>query len=251
MPMNTYTGVIPARYASSRFPGKPLVDISGKSMIQRVYQQATKSMMLNKVVVATDDDRIFEHVRSFGGNVVLTAEHHKSGTERCREAAEKLNLTGKHNIIVNIQGDEPCIDASSIDKLCNSFLNSSVDIATLMYVVNDEISAHNPNHVKLVTDAKSFARYFSRSPIPFYRESQPGKEKKWMKHIGLYAYRAETLEVISNLLPSASEIAESLEQLRWLDNGFEIFCIETDSEPIAVDTPEDLKRILDTCSFDD
>jgi 3-deoxy-manno-octulosonate cytidylyltransferase (CMP-KDO synthetase) len=236
-------GIIPARYNSSRFPGKPLAMINGKTMIRRVYEQASQSRKLHKVVVATDDERIRNEVERFGGNVIITASHHKSGTERCDEALEKLNE--EFDVIINIQGDEPFIDPQQIDDLVDIFFNENVDIATLAVQINDLDTLNNPNTVKVVTANNGKALYFSRLPIPFIRAGKTGtaiKHHAYFKHLGIYGYRSNVLQQIVQLPESPLENAESLEQLRWLENGFSIFVKETNKENIAVDTPEDLKN---------
>lgn len=238
-------GVIPARYASTRFPGKPLADIGGKSMVQRVYEQAKKSTQLNKVVVATDDQRIFEHVLSFGGEVVLTRPEHPSGTDRCFEALSKQEE--EFNYVINIQGDEPFIRPEQIDLLA-VLLDGETFIATLVKEITDQESIFNPNTVKAVVSKKGYALYFSRSPVPHVRNTP---ESQWLgkatiyKHIGMYGYRSDILEKLTQLEVSPLEKAESLEQLRWLDNGFSIRVTETQSETIGVDTPEDLHKALE------
>jgi len=243
-------GVIPARFASTRFPGKPLIDIFGKSMIRRVYEQASKSAMLSSVVVATDDQRIFDHVTSFGGEVVMTSAHHQSGTSRCHEVVEKLSHL-LPDVVINIQGDEPFIDPQQIDLLANMFSDKKIEIATLVKKIRSSDELFNPNVVKSVKGKDGRALYFSRSPIPFMRGAE---QTEWMqkgtfyKHIGIYAYRTEILKEIVQFPPSPLEIAESLEQLRWIENGLAIYTSETDFEGFAVDTPEDLAKIINTLS---
>jgi 3-deoxy-manno-octulosonate cytidylyltransferase (CMP-KDO synthetase) len=236
-------GIIPARYASTRFPGKPLVDIAGKSMIQRVYEQAKKCIHLTEVIVATDDDRIFEHVHNFGGKAVMTSSEHQSGTDRCAEVAEKYP---EYNVIVNIQGDEPYIDPEQITKLISCFNDTGTQIATLIKKVltNDEL--HNTNSPKVIVNKNSEAIYFSRSPLPHIRGQEP---QNWLqhftyfKHIGIYGYRADILQQITKLPVSSLEKAESLEQLRWMENGYKIKVAETELETYAIDTPEDLEKL--------
>lgn len=238
-------GIIPARYASTRFPGKPLVDIQGKSMIRRVYEQALQSKALNSVVVATDDERIFKEVESFGGEVVMTAGYHKNGTERCVEALEKANKN-KWDVVVNIQGDEPFIHPEQINKVVDCFKNDSVQIATLARFLNEEKELNNPSAIKVVRKANGEALYFSRSPIPYYRDAKGEewvKKHQYLKHIGIYAFRSEVIKKIVKLSPSPLELAESLEQLRWMENGYPIFVDITDKEAISIDTPEDLQKI--------
>lgn len=239
-----FIGVIPARYASSRFPGKPLAILGGKPMIQRVYEQVAQ--VLHDVYVATDDQRIFDTVTAFGGQVVMTSPDHKSGTDRIQEAVTTIG--GDFDVVVNIQGDEPFIQRSQIETVCRCFEDPQTQIATLgkPFTVEMGIEAlENPNSPKVVLDNQGYAMYFSRSIIPFIR----GKEKdQWpglypfLKHIGLYAYRTEVLAEITRLPQSSLEIAESLEQLRWLQNGYKIKVGTTDVETIGIDTPADLAR---------
>jgi len=237
-------GIIPARYASTRFPGKPLVDIAGKSMIQRVYEQAKKCTQLSEVIVATDDDRIFEHVQGFGGKAVMTSSSHQSGTDRCAEVAEKHP---EYDVIINIQGDEPYIDPEQISKLIGCFNDTDTQLATLIKKVSNEQELHNTNSPKVIINKNSEAIYFSRSPLPHIRGQEP---QNWLqhftyfKHIGIYGYRADILKQITKLPVSSLEKAESLEQLRWVENGYKIKVAETDIETIAIDTPEDLKKLI-------
>lgn len=236
-------GIIPARYASTRFPGKPLVDIAGKSMIQRVYEQAKKCGQLSEVIVATDDDRIFEHVRGFGGKAVMTSSSHQSGTDRCAEVAEKHP---EYDAIINIQGDEPYIDPEQISTLISCFGDADTQIATLVKKVSTDQELHNTNSPKVIINKNSEAIYFSRSPLPHIRGQEP---QNWLqhftyfKHIGIYGYRANILRQITKLPVSPLEKAESLEQLRWIENGYKIKVAETEIETIAIDTPEDLKNL--------
>ncbi|HEY0246387.1 MAG TPA: 3-deoxy-manno-octulosonate cytidylyltransferase [Mucilaginibacter sp.] len=237
-------GIIPARYASSRFPGKPLIDISGKSMIQRVYEQAKKCAHLAEVIVATDDDRIFDHVMAFGGVAVITAADHQSGTDRCAEVAL---AHPQYDIIINVQGDEPYIDPEQITKLAVCFTTPDVQIATLIKRVKTEQELHNPNSPKVVVNKLAEAIYFSRSALPHIRGEEP---QNWLefypyfKHIGIYGYRADVLQQITKLPISALEKAESLEQLRWIENGYRIKVAETELETHAIDTPEDLNKFI-------
>jgi len=236
-------GIIPARFASTRFPGKPLVDIAGKSMIQRVYEQASKATSLSKVVVATDDERIVEEVKKFGGEFVITASTHQSGTDRCAEVVEQLP---GFDIVINIQGDEPFIEPAQIDLLTSCFVEEKVQLATLIKPIESQESIYNPNSPKVVIDANGRAMYFSRSPIPFIRNGEPGvwaEKHQFYKHIGIYGYRTASLMEITKLPPSSLEIAESLEQLRWIENGYYIQTKVTDLETVAIDTPEDLKKL--------
>lgn len=230
--------IIPARYASTRFPGKPLADIGGMTMIQRVYEQAVKSGVAEKVLVATDDKRIFSHVKDFLGQVVMTSAEHKSGTDRCFEALEK---TGEeYDVVINLQGDEPFVQPEQLHKLAECFSDSNCKIATLVKKIEKKEDIENQNVVKVVKDINNYALYFSRSIIPFNRENE--RMSRYFKHLGLYAYRAETLKDITSLQASSLELAESLEQLRWLESGYKIKVAETELESIAIDTPLDLKR---------
>jgi 3-deoxy-manno-octulosonate cytidylyltransferase (CMP-KDO synthetase) len=239
-----FIGIIPARYASTRFPAKPLAMLGGKTVIERVYRQVEG--VLDHVVVATDDERILKAVEAFGGEAVMTSVDHKSGTDRVHEAFAKV---GKgYDVVVNIQGDEPFIHAQQLESIRQCFADSTIDIATLVkpFTPNDGYEAlENVNSPKVVVNNKMEALYFSRSIIPFTR----GKEKEeWLKghtyykHIGLYAYRANVLKEITSLPQSSLEIAESLEQLRWLENGYKIKVGISEIETIGIDTPEDLQR---------
>jgi 3-deoxy-manno-octulosonate cytidylyltransferase (CMP-KDO synthetase) len=242
-----YLGLIPARYASTRFPGKPLVDIGGKTMIQRVYEQAAKA--IEWVFVATDDDRIAAHVESFGGKVVMTSKDHKSGTDRCAEAIKKIQLIEndlKFDVVINIQGDEPFIKPEQLRLLKSSFEDEKVEIATLAKIITDNQDVINPNVVKVIRDKDQFAIYFSRSPIPYLRNENPenwASVFSFLKHLGIYGYRVNTLKQITLIKPSTLELAESLEQNRWVENGFKIYVETTKFETIAIDTPEDLDKI--------
>lgn len=237
-------GIIPARYASTRFPGKPLVMLGDKQIIERVYRQVEG--ILDEVVVATDDKRIFDAVAAFGGKVVMTSTEHRSGTDRVMEAYSKLGE--KYDVIVNIQGDEPFIQPEQIKQLCQCFNDDNVDIATLVkpFTDDDGIAAlENPNSPKVVLDNNMRAMYFSRSVIPYLRgvdKNEWLKKHTFYKHIGMYAYRADALQRITSLPQSTLELAESLEQLRWIENGLTIKVGVTQQETIGIDTPEDLKR---------
>ena len=238
-------GVIPARYASTRFPGKPLVDIQGKTMIQRVYEQAMKAKSLSKVIVATDDERIFNHVKSFKGEVMMTSDVHQSGTDRCAEVINQLSSEA-FDAVVNIQGDEPFINPSQIDSVVEVLKKEQFMIATLVKRVHTEGVIHNPNIVKAVFSSEGKALYFSRSPIPYLRNTPTDEwlsKGEFYKHIGLYAYKSAVLKEIALLPPSRLEQLESLEQLRWLENGYAIGIAETDLETIGIDTPEDLLKV--------
>lgn len=242
--MNKIIGIIPARYASTRLPGKPLVDIGGKPMIQRVYEQAKQVPQLSAVYVATDDERIAEVVKQFGGNVVLTDPAHQSGTDRCAEVLAKLNQEA--DVIINIQGDEPFIDPKQIQLVADCFADKSVSVASLIKKLDKESDVQNPNMVKAVMDVHGNALFFSRSPIPYRRN--PEAEITYYKHIGIYGYRASVLMQITQLPQSKLEKAESLEQLRWLENGYQIRLKETQLEALSVDTPDDLKRAIEFLS---
>lgn len=239
-------GIIPARYGSTRFPGKPLADINGKSMIRRVYEQAKKATTLSDVIVATDDARIFDHVKGFGGNVRMTSSAHQSGTSRCLEVVGQFK-EDKPDVILNIQGDEPFINPSQIEHLAMLFENIEVQIATLIKKISTEEELLNPNVVKVVTTIDGKALYFSRSPIPYFRESEQQTrfdKTVFFKHIGIYAYRSEVLKRIVNLPAGNLESAEALEQLRWLEYGYNIHVAETNLESHAVDTPDDLSKFI-------
>ncbi len=238
-------GIIPARYASSRFPGKPLVDINGKSMIQRVCEQVSLSEKIGEIIVATDDIRIKEHVISLGYKVCMTSEMHNSGTERCNEAAG--TLIDNIDIVINIQGDEPFINPAQIDALADCFQSDETQIASLKKRITDTDELFDPNVVKVITDCNNHAIYFSRSAIPFVRSSD---KKLWLqhqihfKHVGIYAYRKKVLNEIVKLPSSLLESMESLEQLRWIENGYKIKVEETAFESVSIDTPYDLKKLV-------
>lgn len=243
-----FAGIIPARYASSRFPGKPLVRIGNKTMVQRVYEQAAKS--LETVYVATDDERIYYSVISNGGKAVMTSPNHQSGTDRCAEAVEKImHETGQRiDIVVNIQGDEPFIKPEQIDLIKSCFKDGNVGIATLIRKVTPDEDLFNSNHPKVIIDVNGDAIYFSRAAIPFVRDAEPSdwiKKYVFYKHIGLYAYKTEMLRIITRLPGSPLETAESLEQNRWIENGLRIRTAVTEWENISIDTPDDLKGVLD------
>ncbi len=239
-------GIIPARYQSSRFPGKPLVEIKGKPMIQRTWEQVKKA--LENVVVATDDERIKKAVDDFGGMAVMTSSGHQSGTERCGEAADifSSNTGKKYDIIINIQGDEPFIQPEQIRLLADCFNEGKVDIATLVKKIDSADDIFNPNFPKAIFNKYGYAIYFSRSPLPFVR----GKEEKdWIqshdfyRHIGMYAYRPDILHKITRLEPTPLELAESLEQNRWIENGYSIKIKETTLDTIGIDIPEDIEKM--------
>jgi len=237
-------GIIPARYQSTRFPGKVLADIKGKSMVQRVYEQASKSTFLDKIIVATESKEVKQHVESFGGVAYITADSHVSGTDRCFEA---LNLQKEdYDYIINIQGDEPFISPSQIDELA-AILDGTVELATLIKKISTNAELFNYGEVKTVFNKQMEALYFSRQPIPYCRNEG---EMEWLthqdyyKHIGIYAYRADVLQTISKLPLSNLEKAESLEQLRWIENGLKIKLAFTKHESVCIDTKEDLEKVL-------
>lgn len=236
-----FIGIIPARYASTRFPGKPLALLGGKPVIQHVYEKV--AAVLEAAYVATDDERIYDVVKSFGGQVVMTRTDHKSGTDRIEEAIEKIG--GEWDVVVNVQGDEPFVAKNQLDTICHCFDDPTTQIATLGKPFESIEAVQNPNSPKIVVDNMGFAMYFSRSVIPYVR----GKEmSSWLthypflKHLGIYAYRKDVLRQVTQLPQSSLEIAESLEQLRWLQNGFKIKVGTTDVETVGIDTPQDLER---------
>lgn len=241
MDKNDFIGIIPARYASTRFPGKPLAILCGKPVIERVYEQAAK--VLVNVCVATDDERIYDAVKAFGGNVVMTRADHKSGTDRIEEAYQKIGK--EFSVVINIQGDEPFIHPEQIASVMECFDDKQTQIATLGKRFTSIEAVKNPNSPKIVVDNSGYAMYFSRSVIPFVRGID---EKDWLehypflKHLGLYAYRSEVLKAITSLPQSSLEKAESLEQLRWLQNGYRIRVAVTEFETVGIDTPADLQR---------
>lgn len=236
-----FIGIIPARYASTRFPGKPLALLGGKPVIQHVYEKV--AAVVEAAYVATDDERIYDVVKAFGGQVVMTRTDHKSGTDRIEEAIEKIG--GEWDVVVNVQGDEPFVAKSQLDTICHCFDDPTTQIATLGKPFESMEAVQNPNSPKIVVDNMGFAMYFSRSVIPYVR----GKEKSswlthypFLKHLGIYAYRKDVLRQVTQLPQSSLEIAESLEQLRWLQNGFKIKVGTTDVETVGIDTPQDLER---------
>ena len=251
-----FIAIIPARYASTRFPGKPLAMLGGKTVIQRVYEQAVS--VVGEAYVATDDERIYQAVESFGGRAVMTRNDHKSGTDRIEEAMEKIEERGARNeergtrneereetVVINVQGDEPFIQRSQIETLCHLFDAPETQIGTLGKRFESMEAVTNPNSPKIVTDVNGFALYFSRSVIPYVRGKETSEwltQFPYLKHLGIYAYRREVLAEITRLPQSPLEIAESLEQLRWLQNGYRIRVGETDVETVGIDTPEDLQR---------
>lgn len=235
--------VIPARYASSRFPGKPLVDIGGKSMIRRTYEQASKTG--GSVWVATDDERIVVHVESFGGKVLLTSDQHTSGTDRCAEALNTLHTKGlvHPKVVLNVQGDEPFIDPADILLVAELFRHKETDIGTLVTPFRDKADVADPNKVKVALADTGRCLYFSRSQVPFLRNPEGHEAHVFYRHIGLYGFRPEVLKAVSELKPARLEIAESLEQLRWLENGYNISAATTRSSSPSVDSPDDLNNL--------
>lgn len=236
-----FVGIIPARYASTRFPGKPLADLNGKPMIQIVYEHVLEAHLF-QTAVATDDNRIFQCVNDFNGNVVMTSPNHPSGTDRCGEAAGKLSLHDE-DVIINIQGDEPFISKNEIRLLTKLFERPEVNIATLVKPFDNDEEAQNPNKVKVAIALNGKALYFSRYPIPFVRDAQNAKAT-YFQHLGIYAYRYKILKKLIQLSPSKLEECEKLEQLRWLENGYEIYTATCQYQGIGIDTPEDLANLL-------
>jgi 3-deoxy-manno-octulosonate cytidylyltransferase (CMP-KDO synthetase) len=245
-----FIGIIPARYASSRFPGKALFVIEGKTMIQRVYEQALKASVLADLYVATDDISIENHVKKFGGKVVMTSKDIACGTDRCHVAFQTINANNIYkpdDVIINIQGDEPLIDPEQINIVASCFKSIEVEIATLIKKLDSTDDLLSPNVMKVVCDHQKRAMYFSRSPVPYFRDLD---QKQWIKkhtyyhHIGIYAYRAAVLSKLQDLPPSELEKAEALEQLRWLQNGYSIYVEQTDYQGHAVDVPADVDKII-------
>jgi 3-deoxy-manno-octulosonate cytidylyltransferase (CMP-KDO synthetase) len=237
-------GVIPARFASSRFPGKPLIDIKGKTMIRRVFEGASRSSLIEHVVVATDDQRIMDEVHTFNGNAVMTSEKHPSGTDRCAEVAARYPDC---DIVINIQGDEPLVDYQQLEQLIAAFSDPSVEIATLVTRKTTMDDLQNPNRIKVVADHQMNALYFSRSVVPNFHHTTGDVlgNYPFLRHIGLYAYRASTLQKLTSLEPTALEKTESLEQLRWLYFGHKIRLVETEIETPNIDVPDDLQKVLE------
>lgn len=238
-----FTGIIPARYQSTRFPGKPLALLGGKPIIQWVYENASQA--LGSVYVATDDERIYRTVEAFGGKVVYTLSTHQSGTDRCAEAARKISEQVKIDVVVNIQGDEPFIRPEQVEGLKSCFDAPETEIATLIKPVSEAAEIFNPNRPKVVVNAKGEALYFSRSAIPYVRDA---KQDDWQNkhqffcHLGMYAYRFDVLQELTKLPIGILEKAESLEQLRWLENGYRIRTAQTSIESIGIDTTDDLEN---------
>lgn len=237
-------GIIPARYGSSRFPGKPLIDLKGKTMIQRVVEGASKSSLLTDLIVATDDSRIVDAVEGFGGKVLMTDSKHPTGTDRCAEIVR--SLSGQYDVVINIQGDEPLVDARQLDQLLQAFTDPDVQIATLASRKIEMEDILNPNRIKVVINKSQSALYFSRSPIPNFANAkgEPLEIYPFLRHIGLYAYRSEVLLQLSELEETQLEKIESLEQLRWLYNGYSIHVVETEIETPNIDAPEDMEKVL-------
>lgn len=244
-----FIAIVPSRYGSSRFPGKPLADIAGKMMIQRVYEQVIQAV--DEVWVATDDERIANAVRYFGGKVVMTSVDHRSGTDRCAEAVQKVSAeTGANfDVVINVQGDEPFIRPGQIASLKRPFLEEpSTEIATLIQQINQTEVLFNPAEAKVALDIHGNALFFSRLPIPMVFKSEQSdwiSQSNYFCHVGIYAYRTDILEKISLLPEGQLEKAESLEQLRWLENGYKIKTVITDQATVGIDTPEDLKKIVE------
>jgi 3-deoxy-manno-octulosonate cytidylyltransferase (CMP-KDO synthetase) len=239
-------GIIPARYGSSRFPGKPLVMIHGKPMIQRVYEQVSGYKSISGIVVATDDQRIMKAVTDFGGNACLTSATHGSGTERCCEAMEFFGKLSAEDIILNIQGDEPFIDPAQLEELAGCFSVPGVEIGSLVKRITSEEELFDPNVVKVIMDKDSKAIYFSRQALPYQRGKDPGswlESGVYYKHVGLYGYSVKVLKELVTLPESVLEKAESLEQLRWIENGYSVRLRETEYESLAIDAPSDLSKI--------
>jgi len=237
-------GIIPVRYKSTRFPGKAMVDIKGKSMVQRVLEQAKKAKGLDKVLVATDETIIFDHIKEIGGNVCMTSSHHPSGTDRCKEAVEIQE--SEYDFVVNIQGDEPFIDPHQIDQLIDG-LTPEVEIATQAKLIEQSNQIFDPNCVKVIMDPHANALYFSRMAIPHVRNHPQHlwtSHFKYHQHIGIYAYRWDILQQITQLPVSPLEQAEGLEQLRWLENSYKIKVLVTNFQAHGIDTPEDLEKVL-------
>ena len=237
-------GIIPARFASTRFPGKPLIDLAGKTMIQRVYEQAKLASSLTEVVVATDDQRIFDVVELFGGKAIFTSDKHQSGTDRCAEVAEK---THGFEAVINIQGDEPLINPDQIDLVASCFYNDQTQLATLVKIIKSEEELLNFNTPKVILNKNSEAVYFSRQTIPYLNNIHTQnylQHHTFYKHVGIYGYKTETLKQIAKLPIGNLEKAEILEQLRWIENGYKIKVAVTEHETLAIDSPDDVDKVL-------
>lgn len=235
-------GIIPSRYGSTRLEAKALLDIGGKTLVQRVYEQAVQSRMLTRVIVATDHPAIASHVRDFGGEAMMTDEHHRNGTERCREVIERLACDCQY--VVNIQGDEPFIHPDMIDQTA-ALLDGTTEIATLVNKINDPADLLNPSEAKVIVNDRMEAMYFSRAPIPYLMgvpQHEWLRQHEYYKHVSIYAYRADVLSKVTGLMPTPLEIAERLEQLRWIEHGFKIKIGITPHENFGIDTPADLER---------
>jgi 3-deoxy-manno-octulosonate cytidylyltransferase (CMP-KDO synthetase) len=236
--MSKSIAVIPVRYESIRLPGKPLLEIGGKSMLQRVYERVKEAYELDRIIIATDDERIESHARDLGAEVEMTFRSHRSGTDRCAQVARQF---WSEDIVINVQGDEPFIDPASIDQMVRSMREDDwIGICSMYTPLLDEKSALDPSVVKVLRNLKGNALYFSRQILPFYRDKDQ-TVKGWKKHIGLYGFRNKVLQEISSLPPSELELAEQLEQLRWLENGYDIFMLPSAQDSYSVDTPEDLE----------
>lgn len=233
-------GIIPARFASSRFPGKPLIDLKGQTMIERVYKGALQSKQINTLIVATDDARIYEEVQRFGGRALMTLTSHQTGTDRC---AEVLSHFPDYDVVINIQGDEPLVSAQQLDELLSAFTDAQVQIATIVNAEVTQSDLENVNRIKVLADARQNAIYFSRSPLPNMHYAKD-PQFPWLRHIGLYAYRAKTLLNLAQLQPCALEQAESLEQLRWLYHGYQIRLVCSNIETPNIDVPADVEKVL-------
>ena len=237
-------GIIPARFASTRFPGKPLIDLAGKTMIQRVYEQAKLASSLTEVVVATDDQRIFDVVELFGGKAIFTSDKHQSGTDRCAEVAEKMS---GFDAVINIQGDEPLINPIQIDLVASCFDNDQTQLATLVKIIKSEEELFNFNTPKVILNKNLEAIYFSRQTIPYLNNIDTKnylQHHTFYKHVGIYGYKTETLLQIAKLPIGNLEKAEILEQLRWIENGYKIKVAITEHETLAIDSPDDVENVL-------
>lgn len=236
--MTKCIAIIPVRYESTRLPGKPLLEIGEQSMLQRVYERVKEAHELDRIIIATDDEQIESHARAMGAEVEMTFKSHRSGTDRCAQVARQF---WEEDIVINVQGDEPFIDPSSIDQMVRTMREDDwIGISSMYTALLDEESALDPSVVKVVCNQAGNALYFSRHALPFYRDKEL-KNKGWKKHIGLYGFRNKTLQDITSLSFSALEEAEQLEQLRWLENGFNIFMLASRQDSFSVDTPEDLE----------
>ena len=236
--------VIPARYASTRFPGKPLALLGGKPMIEWVWERVASMPAIDEAVVATDDGRIADTVATFGGRAMMTSDKHRSGTDRCGEVLERMEAKGKQfDVVVNVQGDEPFVQKSQLQTLVDSFENNDTQIATLMAPIGEVTELMSANNVKMVCDKEGKALYFSRQPIPYMRGvamEEWLQRHTYYKHVGIYAFRSEVLKSVVRLPQSELELSESLEQLRWMENGYGIKVCQTEAGNMGIDTPEDL-----------